>query len=105
MIEIHVMTHSRDTALALAHEVLQQRLAACANIVDQVTSLYWWEGQVAHEKESLVIFKTSEARADALTAFVKDNHQYDLPAIIRHDQVTPTEEYARWVEEETKASQ
>ena len=105
MIEIHVTTHSRDTALKLAQDVLAERLAACANIIDEVTSLYWWEGQIAHERESLVIFKTSETRADALTAFVTDNHDYDLPAIIRHDQVKPTDAYARWVEEETKAKE
>ncbi|MCP1198994.1 divalent-cation tolerance protein CutA [Notoacmeibacter sp. MSK16QG-6] len=103
MIEVHVTTHSRDTALKLAQEVLAERLAACANIIDDVTSLYWWEGQIAHEKESLVIFRTSAARADALTGFIAEQHDYDLPAIIRHEPVTPTPEYSDWVEEETKA--
>ncbi|RLQ89234.1 divalent-cation tolerance protein CutA [Notoacmeibacter ruber] len=105
MIEIHVTTHSRDTALKLAQDALNERLAACANIIDQVTALYWWEGQIAHEKEALVIFKTSKARVDALTAFLNDNHDYDLPAITRHEHVIPTEDYARWVEEETKAQE
>ncbi|OXT02036.1 hypothetical protein B7H23_03645 [Notoacmeibacter marinus] len=105
MIEVHVTTHSRDTALKLAKDALGERLAACANIVDQITSLYWWEGQIEHDKESLVIFKTSKARADELTAFIIANHGYDLPAIIRHEEVIPTPEYRRWVHQETKADQ
>ncbi|MCV0395193.1 MAG: divalent-cation tolerance protein CutA [Rhizobiaceae bacterium] len=101
MIELHVTYADGAEARRLARAVVEARHAACANIVENVSSIYRWEGAIEEETETLVIFKTSEARAAAAEAFIAENHPYDVPAIIRHTAVEVNDDYARWVEEET----
>ncbi|WP_157014296.1 divalent-cation tolerance protein CutA [Mesorhizobium xinjiangense] len=97
MIELHVTFANAVDAARMARAALK----ACANIVDGVRSLYWWQGAIEEEDETLAIFKTSEAKADALEALIAEHHPYDTPAIIRHTAVTANQDYARWVEKET----
>ncbi len=101
MIELHVTYGSNEDAVAQARAVVEAREAACANIIGTVHSLYWWNGKVEEEDETLVIFKTSEARAASAEAFIASRHPYDTPAIIRHGSVGANDDYARWVQEET----
>jgi periplasmic divalent cation tolerance protein len=101
MIELHVTYGSEAEARTQARRVIEARQAACANIVGTVRSLYWWKGEIEEEDETLVIFKTSEAKAASAEAFIADHHPYETPAIIRHGSVGANEGYTRWVEEET----
>ncbi len=101
MIEFHVTFADAEDAGRVARAALEARHAACANIVNGVRSLYWWQGRIEEDAEALVIFKTSEARAESLEALIVAHHPYDTPAIVRHTAVTANEEYARWVEKET----
>ena len=101
MIELHVTYGSEAEARAQARRVIEARQAACANIIGTVRSLYWWKGAIEEEDETLVIFKTSEAKAAAAEAFIAENHPYETPAVIRHANVGANDSYARWVEEET----
>jgi periplasmic divalent cation tolerance protein len=101
MIELHVTYGSAGEARAQARAVIEARQAACANIIGTVCSLYWWKGEVEEEDETLVIFKTSDAKANSAEAFIAEHHPYDTPAIIRHTAVGANDDYARWVDEET----
>lgn len=101
MIELHVTFGDPQSAAAVARKALEARLAACANILPDIRSLYWWNGQITEEAETLMIFKTSETKASELAALVAENHPYDVPAIIRHDHVTATDDYLAWVDVET----
>lgn len=102
MIELHVTCENEQAAAELAQATIQARLAACANIVGEVRSLYRWKGTVEDERETLMILKTSDEKADAAEAFIAERHAYETPAIIRHHAVDANEDYARWVDEETK---
>lgn len=102
MIDFHVTFGDSDEARRVARAALEARLAACINIVADVRSLFWWQGQIEEEAEVLAIFKTSEAKADRLEAFIAERHPYETPAIIRHAGLTANAEFARWVDEETK---
>lgn len=101
MIEFHVTYSAMEDAEAAAREALEMRLAACANIVSGVRSLYRWQGAIEDESEILVIFKTARDRAGELADFLEVSHPYDTPAIIRHDGVTANADYERWIDEET----
>lgn len=103
MIDFHVTFESAEDARRLARAALQARLAACVNIVEGVSSLYWWQDTIEEEAEVLAIFKTSAARADQLATFLAENHPYDTPAILRHGNIIANDDFERWVEEETKA--
>ena len=104
MIELHVTYASAEEARAHARAVVEARHAACANIIGTVHSLYRWKGAIEEEDETLVIFKTSEDKAASAEAFIAERHPYETPAIIRHTAVGANDDYARWVEEETKST-
>lgn len=83
----------------IAETVIEERLAACANILGPCRSIYRWQGAIERAEEVPAIFKT--ARAEALIARIADLHSYDVPAIL----VWPVEAawpgYAAWVEAES----
>jgi periplasmic divalent cation tolerance protein len=94
------VTIPRDKAQELARLIVENRLAACVNIVPQIESFYWWEGKVQSNDEALLIIKTTAARFDALQIFVLDHHPYDLPEVIALPVDTGLDAYLKWVAEE-----
>ena len=79
---IYVTTASSDEAVRIAEAVVTERLAACANILDGVTSIFHWEGKLCRENEAVLILKTTEEKTDALTARIKELHSYECPCIV-----------------------
>ncbi len=59
--------------------LVKERLAACANIIDGMHSIYWWEGQLTDATETVLIVKTIPEKVPALTKRVKALHNYDCP--------------------------
>lgn len=91
------ITAPRDSAHDLARVMVEERLAACVNLVD-CDSIYRWDGDVVTDEEQILLAKTTADEYDALRAFVEQAHPYDVPCIERFDEgdVLPT--YADWVE-------
>ena len=71
-----------ETAGAAAVAVVEARLAACANVLAPISSVYRWEGAIERAIETPVIFKTTAATADRLCAFVVARHPYELPCVV-----------------------
>ena len=71
-----------DTGARIARALLDERLAACINLVPGVRSLYRWQGSIEDDAEVLMVIKASAQRCEALAARVKDLHPYDLPEVI-----------------------
>ena len=99
---IHVTTtcHDLDTARSLARAALARRLAACANIVPGVVSLFHWQGAVEEETEVQITFKATEATRAPLVALIGELHPYDLP-VITWEEVATTSAAAEWLSGET----
>lgn len=91
----------RATATRIAGALVDEELAACANLVDGVTSIYRWEGQVQEDAEVLLIIKTRRARFDALAERVTALHPYDVPEVIACDITAGNANYLKWIEETT----
>ena len=72
---------------ALARELVEQRLAACVNIIPRIESIYRWQGRIETDAEQLLLIKTTEERAEALRAVLMARHPYDVPefVVIRMD--------------------
>jgi periplasmic divalent cation tolerance protein len=71
-----------EVARKIATAALSAKAAACANIIPQIESHYWWEGKIEQATEVLVIFKTSQERQLALQEVVTANHPYKTPEFI-----------------------
>ena len=84
-------------AESLAEKLVKERLAACVQVLPQMTSFYFWEGEVQKEGEHLLLIKTTDDRYDALMQFIKQNHSYEVPEIValRSDEVS--QPYAEWL--------
>ena len=87
------------TARRIGREVVEQRCAACANIVPQIESIYWWEKKVENATETLVLFKTTADRYAALETTLRQLHPYDVPEIIALPVEQGLPDYLRWVSE------
>jgi periplasmic divalent cation tolerance protein len=98
---IYVTTGSRDEALVIARELVNSRLAACANILAGTTSVYHWEGKVCEEEEVSLILKTRDDLVDRLVEKVKDLHSYDCPCVVSLPISSGNPDFLKWIDIET----
>ncbi len=99
-----VMTNLPDriTAEALAASLVEDRLAACANILQPCRSVYRWKGAVEKADEVPVLIKTTEACYPALEDAIRARHPYETPELIALPVVDGLPDYLAWVEAETQ---
>jgi len=95
-------TPSIEVAEKLARAIVEQRLAACANIVPTIRSLYMWNGALHDEPETLMVLKTHPNRYEALETWLKANHPYDVPEIVALPVSHGSAPYIAWVTQQTK---
>ncbi|MFP3947965.1 MAG: divalent-cation tolerance protein CutA [Gemmatimonadota bacterium] len=91
-----------ETGEVLAREMVEERLAACGNVVSGLVSLFWWEDEVQREKEALVVLKTVREAIPALEERVTDIHPYAVPEFLVLPVAAAFEPYARWIGTETR---
>ncbi len=99
-----VLTNLPDRAAAerLADTLLEQRVAACVNILAPCKSVYRWKGAVQHDDEHPLLVKTTAERYPALEAAIRAAHPYELPEIIAVPIERGLPAYLAWVDAETK---
>lgn len=98
---VFVTVSSKEEAEKIAKGVLEEKLAACVNIIDTVHSHFWWQGKIDSAKEALLIIKTKKALINKLIRKVKSVHSYELPEIIALPIIYGSKEYLDWVNEST----
>jgi periplasmic divalent cation tolerance protein len=86
-------------ARKIGRAIVEKKLAACANIVAGVESIYRWKEKVERAREVLVIMKTSATRLRELEREVKRLHSYDVPEFIVLPIVAGSKEYLKWIGE------
>jgi len=91
----------RGQALALARGLVEQRLAACVNVLGEITSVYRWQGKIATESEVTVLIKTRGALYDQVEAAIRAAHPYELPEVIALPVARGLPQYLQWVAAET----
>jgi periplasmic divalent cation tolerance protein len=90
-----------ETAAGIARALVEERLAACVNLVPGVRSIYRYEGRVHEEGETLLIVKTRPERAAELEARVRALHPYELPEVLRIAAAGGSAPYLAWLLKET----
>jgi periplasmic divalent cation tolerance protein len=89
----------QETARDISNELVTKKLAACANILPGVESIYRWKEEIESGNETLVLFKLSEDRQSAFQEKLRSLHPYEVPEIIFVPVSTGLPEYLRWVTE------
>ena len=101
---IFIYIPCRDAAEAekIARGVVEQKLAACANIFPSMQSIYRWEGEVRSESEAVLILKTTQDKFKAVEAAVRAIHSYDTPCIAALNVMDVNDAYRAWLLNEIK---
>lgn len=98
---LYVTAASRDEALALGRTLVEARLAACANVLDGMTSIYRWQDELREDQEAVLILKTRAELADAAIARLRELHSYDCPCVLRLPIEGGNPEFLAWIAAET----
>jgi periplasmic divalent cation tolerance protein len=98
-ISVYATFANAEEAELIGRTVVEERLAACVNILGAIDSIYRWRGEVERGSEVAAIFKTTDAAADALMARIAELHSYDVPCIVTWSIEKILGGYADWVED------
>ncbi len=94
---------SSEEAEAIARALVEEKLAACVNVIPGMTSFYRWRGELQREGEVLLVVKSRRGLFDRLAARVRELHSYQVPEIIALPVIVGDEDYLRWLSETTQA--
>ena len=101
IVSVYATFGSDEEARRIARQVVEERLAACANVLAPCHSIYRWQGEVEEASEVPVIFKARGAGAAALVERIGKLHSYDVPAAVVWPISTALPDYVRWVAAES----
>ncbi len=99
---VYMTAESVDQARRLGRTLVERRLAACVNILPDMQSLYWWDGAVQEGQEAVLVAKTREDLAPALTEAVKALHSYKCPCVVVLPIIGGNPDFLRWIGAETR---
>ncbi|XP_025408929.1 protein CutA homolog [Sipha flava] len=96
---VHVTAPTIELAKTLAQGIVKHNLAACVNLIPNITSIYKWKDEVNEDSEILMIIKTRTSRVDDLTNYVKSNHPYEVCEVISTKIDNGNIPYLNWISE------
>lgn len=99
---VYMTAGSKDEAVTIGRALVEDRLAACVNVLENMTSLYWWDDAVQQEGETVLIAKTRSELLERLIERVKSLHSYSCPCIISWPIAAGHEAYLKWIEDESQ---
>lgn len=97
---VYVTTKDEQEARRLGRLAVERRLAACANVVPAMHSIYQWEDRVVEHPEAIVFFKTDESKLEQLTAVLTEHHSYSVPCIVAWPIAGGNRAYINWISAE-----
>jgi len=97
-----VTCSSREEAEKISKTLVEEKLAACVNIISTIKSIFWWEGKIDEAEEHLLIIKTKAEKIENLIAKIKGLHSYSVPEIISLPVLEGNKEYLTWIEKSLK---
>lgn len=101
---LYVTTPDKKEARKIGRALVEGNLAACANIIDGMESIYKWKGEIQEDNECVLIIKTHYSRVKKVTRLVKEMHSYECPCVISITlaENEGNEEYLDWLEKTSK---
>lgn len=100
---LYITVGNIDEARRIARALVEERIAACANIVANMESIYWWEGKLTEDREIIVMAKTRTALVEQAIARVRELHSYTVPCVVALPIVGGNRGFLDWIDAETGA--
>ncbi|WDM85672.1 divalent-cation tolerance protein CutA [Ehrlichia sp. JZT12] len=98
---IYTTTPSYEDAYRISNILLENKLIACANIFNNVTSVYFWENEIHNNTEYAIILKTTNSLAQEAADKIQEIHPYDTPAIITINPTHVNDKFTQWINDYT----
>ena len=98
---VYITVPTADEARRIGTVLIEERLAACVNIIEGITSIYRWEGKIQMDSEVVLFAKTVKSLMDKLCIRVKSIHSYSVPCIVCLSISGGNHEFLKWIEDET----
>ena len=102
IIVINCTVPNKKIAKDITKILMKHKLAACVSMVENVKSIFSWEGEICEEKEILMMIKTRRANYGKIKLVIEDLHTYSVPEIIALPIVDCSEDYLKWIAKETE---
>ncbi len=99
---VFITTPTPEVAAQIARALVEERLAACGNVVPGLRSIYRWEGKIHDDAEALLVLKTTRARFEALRERALALHPYEVPEVIALPIEAGSAPYLEWIAAETR---
>ncbi len=99
---VYVTASGVEEAKKIARNLLEDKLVACANIISKMESIYWWEGNLEEDVESILLLKTHSELVDKVIDRVKEIHSYQTPCVLEIQIKNGSLEYLDWLDKSLK---
>ena len=103
IILIYITTEDKEQARTIGKALVETKLAACVNIIENMNSMYMWQGKLQDDKEVILIAKTTETRVPELVATIKAMQSCDCPCIMSIPVAGGNESFLEWIANEVKS--
>lgn len=100
---VYITAGSREEAVKVGRALVESRLAACANVLGPITSIYWWQDKLEQGEEVALVVKTRAELVEAVTAKVREVHSYSCPCVVALPITAGNPAFLDWIEAETGA--
>lgn len=101
VVMLYITVPSKEEGVRLGRSLVEDQLAACANVYDGATSIFQWDGEVQEESEALLIAKTTRSLIDAATDLLVLEHPYECPCVVAFPIVGGHRDFIAWVAAQT----
>ena len=99
---LYMTAGSKDEAARIGKALVEARLAACVNVIDNMSSIYLWEGNIQEDLEVVMIAKTVESKVPAVVEKVKSLHSYECPCIVSLPATGGHQAFLDWIAESVR---
>jgi len=101
---LYATAGDRDEARRIGRALVRERLVACVNVLDGMSSIYWWKGEIHDETETVLIAKTTAVLAQRVVQRVKELHSYEVPCVVTLPLREGNPDFLDWIAAETKGA-
>lgn len=98
---IYITAKNQLEAKEIGIIAVKERLAACANVIPNMSAIYWWHDKIETDEEAVLILKTKKELVKRLIAKVKEIHSYTCPCVVSLDIESGNKDFLKWISKET----